>query len=146
MGNMRGRICELINTYSDEGFFNGNVEESLIKEIEVKLGVILPESYKWYIINYGGGGIGFDIIGVTRTGNLLVVNSTEKYREYGLPDGLVVIQDIGEWVYCLDTNRFDGEECPVVTWSMHDKDGIINRDNNFYEYLLDSLNNAIDNL
>ena len=140
------KICKLISTYSDEGFFVGNIKESLIKEIEVKLGVILPESYKWYVKNYGCGGIGFDIMGVTRTGNLLVLNSTEKYRKYGLPNGLVVIQDIGEWVYCLDTNRFEGEECQVVTWSMHDKDGIIYRNNNFYEYLLDSLNEAIDNL
>jgi hypothetical protein len=74
------------------------------------------------------------------------VNSTEKYRKYGLPKGLVVIEDVGEWIYCLDTDRIKDNECPVVTWSMHDKDGVIERNDNFYEYLLDNLNEAIDNL
>ncbi|GFZ30402.1 antitoxin YobK [Clostridium zeae] len=146
MIHIREKIEDLIATYYDEGFFLGSIDESLIDETEIKLDVTLPDSYKWYIKTYGCGGIGFDIIGVGRDGHLPVVSSTEKYRSYGMPIGLIVIQDIGEWVYCLDTNRMSKCECPVVTWSMHDRDGIIFRNNNFYEYLLDSLKEAIDNL
>lgn len=146
MNDIREKITELINNYYDEGFFVGNTEEYLIKEIEIKLGIILPESYKWYVKTYGCGGIGFDIIGVGKGNNLSVVNSTEKYRKYGLAKGLVVVEDVGEWVYCLDTDRIKDSECPVVTWSIHDKDGAIERNDTFYEYLLDSLNEAIDNL
>jgi hypothetical protein len=43
MNDIREKITELINNYYDEGFFLGNTEESLIKEIEIKLGIILPE-------------------------------------------------------------------------------------------------------
>ncbi|WP_160680565.1 SMI1/KNR4 family protein [Clostridium sp. C8-1-8] len=146
MEQLREKLKDLITIYYDEGLFIGSIDQSLIDDIEIKLRVTLPESYKWYVKNYGSGGIGTHIIGAVTKQNLPVVNSTERYRCYNMPDGLVVVADVGEWVYCLDTNRMKNCECPVITWSMHDKDGIIDINNNFYEFLLESLNEAIDNL
>lgn len=34
----------------------------------------------------------------------------------GLTDGLVVIEDVDYFAYCLDTNKMKDGECPVVEW------------------------------
>ena len=46
-----------------------------------------------------------------------VVTATKDHQKYyGLIDGLVVIEDIDEFAYCLDTNKMKNGECPVITW------------------------------
>lgn len=61
-----------------------------------------------------------DIIGYGFTGPA-VVDTTKGYQKYyGLIDGLVVIEDIDEFPYCLDTNKMKDGECPVIMWDNHE--------------------------
>ena len=99
----RQDVEELIISQEDEFFFTGGVTEELIHEIEKELNVQLPESYKWFLSQYGYGGInGVLIQGVGLDKSLQVVNTTLSLREYGLPNNLVVIENIDEYVYCFN--------------------------------------------
>uniref|UniRef100_UPI001C2FD487 SMI1/KNR4 family protein n=1 Tax=Bacillus sp. GbtcB13 TaxID=2824758 RepID=UPI001C2FD487 len=72
-----------------------------------------PESFKWFLKNYGtGGNSGVEIIGYDLEGDY-VVEQTEDYRKYyDLPNGIVVIEYVDEVSYCLDTNKTEDGECP----------------------------------
>ncbi|MFA0814272.1 MAG: SMI1/KNR4 family protein [Anaerofustis sp.] len=69
------------------------------------------------------------------------VEETKEYRTYGLPKNLIVIQNCDEWLDYIDTTN--GR---VVTWSAYDEDGVIVAYDSFFEYLIDSFQEAIDNL
>ena len=105
-----------------------------------QLGVKLPEQYIEYIKKFGHGGIaGLEIIGVGLTGRMLFVESTLEYRAEELPDNLVVIENVDEWLMCLDYNT--GK---VVSW---DFSGYIKDEyDSFDDYLIDQMNSAIENL
>ncbi len=46
-----------------------------------------------------------------------VADKTKVYKQhYGLADGLVVIEDVDFFAYCLDTNKMKDGECLVVEW------------------------------
>ncbi len=49
-----------------------------------------------------------------------VVEQTKEYRAfYNLIPGLVVIEYIDKFSYCLDTNRMVDGECLVILWDKH---------------------------
>ncbi|MFD6440904.1 SMI1/KNR4 family protein, partial [Peribacillus sp. NPDC060186] len=74
-----------------------------------------------------------------------VIAATKDYQKYyGLIDGLVVIEDIDEFAYCLDTNKMKNGECPVITWDNQEGYGVTAADN-FLEYLIESLKEAKEN-
>lgn len=127
-------------------FFTGGVTEELIHEIEKELNVQLPESYKWFLSQYGYGGInGVLIQGVGLDKSLQVVNTTLSLREYGLPNNLVVIENIDEYVYCFDTAQMNNNECPIIDWDQ--ASGIGKKHyKNLYNYLYERFNDAIENL
>ena len=139
------KIDEIISEYRYTGILDGKVEEKYINIAEEKLQVKFSESYKEFLREYGGGDIlGIEINGVTPAGNPTVVLSTEEYRRLGLDINCVVVEDCGEFAMCLDTERMRDNECPIISWHMAYK--IKNeRYKNFEEYLLDSLNEAVDN-
>ncbi len=112
------KVEDFINDNKDHATFTGGVSEEKVKLIENELNVNLPESYRWFLRNYGSGGIyaanilGYDLISAS------VVEKTKEYRElYNLTEGLVVIEDIDIFAYCLDTNKMVDGECPVVVWA-----------------------------
>ncbi|WP_052712072.1 SMI1/KNR4 family protein [Domibacillus indicus] len=130
-------VEQMIRDYEELSLFTGGVGEQEVIEIESELAVALPESYKWFLLNFGSGGVnGSDILGAASNGEYTVVEATGKYRKYGLPEKLIVIEDLGEYVYCLDVSRLKDGDCPVVNWSMHDSDGAIITTSSFYDYLL----------
>ena len=138
---MNSEIKELIEKYKQEGDFNhATVTDVLLVEAEEKLGVTLPIQYKEYIKEYGHGGIaGIEILGVGLTGRLIFVDTTLEYREEGLPDNYVVVENVDEWLMCIDCNN--GK---VISW---DFTGYSKEDyDSFDEYLLDQMKNAIENL
>ncbi|MGE7184003.1 SMI1/KNR4 family protein [Peribacillus sp. NPDC006672] len=62
-------LQEFIKQYGEDDDFTGGVSEDKVKETEQKLQVLLPESYKWFLRNYGYGGFfGVRIIGYGFTG------------------------------------------------------------------------------
>ena len=139
-------VKRILLDYEEEFFFTGGVSAELIMEIENELDVKLPESYKWFLSHYGYGGInGVLIQGVGLDRSLQVVNATCSLREYGLPENLVVIENMDEYVYCLDASQMNNNECPIVDWDQSNGIGK-KRYNNLYCYLYDRFNDAIENL
>lgn len=117
------------------------VSENEIHEIEEELEVSLPESYKWFLKEYGSGGAyGTMILGGE------VVEQTKEYRTfYDLIPGLVVIEYIDEFSYCLDTNRMVDRECPVILWDNHEGYGFTAA-NTFLEFFLQRLEKGKEDL
>ncbi|MGG3556785.1 SMI1/KNR4 family protein [Peribacillus frigoritolerans] len=135
-------LQEFIKQYREDDDFTGGVSEDKVKETEQKLQVSLPESYKWFLRNYGYGGLfGVDIIGYGFTGPAVVDATKDHQKYYGLIDGLVVIEDIDEFAYCLDTNKIKNGECPVITWDNQEGYGVKLADN-FLEYFIERLEEA----
>jgi SMI1 / KNR4 family. len=138
------KVEKIISENIHAGFFTGGTQENVIKEIENRLGVTLPNSYKWFLLRHGSGGVfGVDIIGVGKSNQACVVIETEKKRKLGLNKELVVIEDCDEYIYCLDTSKLSNGECPVISWDEYDGYDSI-ESNNFYEFLLDRLVNSKD--
>lgn len=138
---MNNNIIETIKKYEIKGDFNyASVTDDMISEAEKRLSVKLPTQYIDYIKMFGHGGIGgLEILGVGLTGRMIFVDSTMEYREDGLPENLVIIEHVDEWLMCLDCNS--GK---VVSW---DFTGYIKEEyDSFDEYLVDQMNNVIENM
>lgn len=135
-------------TLRAKDFFDvvGQVDKKIIPTIENELNVILPESYKWFLETYGHGGIGgVEIYGVISSTDIPVIERTKDYRESGLPVSYVVIQSLGEWVYCLDTSGMENLECPVIEWDRELGTG--NKQyNNFYHFLHEKFQQELESL
>ncbi|MED3910561.1 SMI1/KNR4 family protein [Peribacillus simplex] len=128
-----------IKEYGKDDDFTGGVSDEKVKETEIKLKVPLPESYKWFLRNYGYGGIfGVEIIGYGLTGPAVVDATKGHQKYYDLIGGLVVIEDIDEFAYCLDTNKMKDGECPVIMWDNQEGYGRTLADN-FLDYLIERL-------
>ncbi|MFE4243468.1 SMI1/KNR4 family protein [Peribacillus butanolivorans] len=138
-------LQEFIKENRQDAYFTGGVSDEKVQETEIKLQVPLPESYKWFLRNYGYGGIfGVEIIGYGLAGPA-VVDTTKDYQEYyKLIDGIVVIENVGEFAYCLDTNKMQNGECPVILWDNQEGYGFTAADN-FLDYLIESLEEAKEN-
>lgn len=89
------KVKEFIADNAKEKDFTGGIGEDKILKIEQDLQVTLPDSYKWFLRNYGSGGVyGIDLLGYD-FGGASVVETTREYHEYrGLPSGLVVIEHV----------------------------------------------------
>lgn len=132
-------LQEFIKKYDKDDDFTGGVSKDKVKETEQKLQVSLPESYKWFLKNYGSGGsFGIDIIGYDCVGASVVTATKDHQKYYGLIDGIVVIEDIDELAYCLDTNKMKNGECPVIMWDNQEGYGRKLADN-FVDYFSDRL-------
>lgn len=138
-------IAKIISQYLNTGRFYGKVEEKYINNAKEQLQVSFPESYKQFLRQYGSGGVlGIIISGVQSNDNSSVVSGTERYRKLGLDIKCVVVQDCGEFAMCLDMSEMVDSECPVVSWDRASKTKN-KRYKNFYDYLIDILNEAINN-
>ncbi|MFP7226526.1 SMI1/KNR4 family protein [Priestia filamentosa] len=136
-------LMNFIDEHKEEAFFTGGVDESQINVVQNELGVKLPESYKWFLTNYGSGGIfGVDILGVDRSNILSVVSNTKDRRNMGMDKDLVIIEDLGEYAYCLHTSKMENNECPVIAWNMPGGLDDYNAAKNFYDFLSQRLLDA----
>lgn len=134
-------IIDTIKQYEQNGDFNyATVTDIMIAEAEKKLNVKLPEQYIAFLKQYGHGGIaGIETIGVGLTGRMIFVEITLDYRKDDLPDNLVVIENVDEYLTCIDCNTEK-----IVSW---DFSGYIKEDyNSFDEYLICQMNRAIEDL
>ncbi|HDR7471100.1 SMI1/KNR4 family protein [Bacillus cereus group sp. Bce021] len=146
---MNDKIISIISTYEKDGDFMGVVNEDTIREAAQMLNLTFPNSYLWFLKQYGSGGLdGMDINGCeTTAADSSVVYHTKLYREtYNLPEQYIVLNDIDGTVTCLDTNQIKDGECPVVFWSRFSKELYAITYENFGDYLLDSLQESVDNL
>ena len=138
---MNEEIIELINKYEKDGDFTyANISDEVIKDSEKVLCVKLPEQYVSFLKLYGHGGIcGIETLGVGLTGRPIFVNVTLDYRNEGLPKNYVAIENVDEWINCIDCKT--GK---IVSWDLC---GYIQEDYEcFDDYLIDQMNNAIENI
>ncbi|MFJ6413361.1 SMI1/KNR4 family protein [Terribacillus saccharophilus] len=137
------QLINFINEHKESDDFTGGVDENQISHIQNELGVDLPESYKWFLTTYGSGGIfGIDILGVAKSNRATVTVNTKRYRDLGLNKDLVVIENAGEYVYCLNTSRMENNECPVIAWNRIGGLDDYNTANNFFDFLSERLLDA----
>src|SRR3954471_16578063 len=107
-----------------EVFWYGPATAGEIDRLQLLLGCKLPASFRRFLSAYGGGGLvtasicGIEDNNAASNGGGTVLGATTECRaNHALPKHLVVIlfQD-NEVCWCLDTARFQGDECPVVSY------------------------------
>lgn len=129
-------LARFINKHKELDDFTGGVDKSKINFVQNELGVELPDSFKWFLTNYGSGGLfGVDILGVAKSNTPPVVVNTKRYRDLGLEKDLIVIENAGEYVYCLYTRKMENNECPIIAWNRPEGLDNYNTATNFYEFL-----------
>jgi len=110
----------------NEVFWYGGASEHEVSRLEQLLNAVLPDSYKRFLSEYGGGGIvAADISGIEgddatlMNGGTALADTLECRARFNLPVGLVVIYFHDDEVcWCLDlTETVDGE-CPVVSFDV----------------------------
>lgn len=95
--------------------FIGGVLEHKIEDAMKTLSVVLPESYKAFLNDFGGGDAGGEIIfGITGNEEDDIVIATQMERSQGMPEKLVIIGFFSDTLVCLDTGKMKDGECPVV--------------------------------
>lgn len=138
---MNDKIKALICQYEEAGDFTyAKVNEIEMANAEKELKGKIPEQYKDFLELFGHGGIcGVCTDGVGLDGSYVFLDNTLKYRGEGLPDNYIVIENANEWVYCIDM-----ETGKVISWDMS---GYIKEEyDSFDEYLLDQMEDAIENI
>ena len=121
-------------------FLGSFITNEKIHDASKQLNLTLPESYVWFLTHYGSGGFFFETLGFDRHFKAEFVEETLKQRKLGLPQQCIVIENCDEFYYCLDSKTQK-----VVSWSAYDQEGLIDRYDDFEDYLLDRIKNAIDN-
>lgn len=141
--NKMVRLCSLEGFTIDDVTQLNKLTENDVLNVERKYGLELPAEYKWFISKYGGWGLDFELLGIvkTETGSLVfqAMDLTNFRKTVGFPDDYLVIEDAGEFQYCL--NLKDGS---VGVWER--AVGVMDdRYASFLDYLEDRLDDCIDN-
>lgn len=138
---MNKTLSELIAQYEQDGDFTYVAPTpEMLESAQELLGITIPQQFVDYLIAYGHGGIGgVEILGIGLTGNMLFLETTLRYRKYGLPENLLVVENADEWLYCIDCDTG-----AVVSWSR--ADGIRPEFPDFDEFVIREFNDAIENL
>lgn len=138
---MHDRLYLTIKENESKGDFTyANVTDRMLNEAETLLGLKIPNAYRWFIENFGQGGIGgIEVLGIGKNGKMVFVDETIKYRSYGLPKDVILIENCDEWVYCIQP-----QSGRVGMWSPGDE--ICNDTYESFEaYLLDRINDILEN-
>lgn len=138
---MNDKISALIAQHENKGdFTHVALTPEMLETAQEQLGVTIPQQFLDYLNAYSHGGIGgIEILGVGLDGTMLFLETTFRYRKYGLPQNLLAIENCDEWLYCIDCDT--GE---VVSWSQ--SDGLRDEYPSFDDFLLQDLEDAIENL
>ncbi|MDC2867302.1 SMI1/KNR4 family protein [Bacillus sp. BP-3] len=145
---MKEEISKIIDMYQKEGDFLGGVSDRDIHNAEQELNVTFPKSYHWFLKTYGSGGlVGMEIYGCEATPEeSSVVYHNNIYREkYSLPSKYIMLNDVDGTVTCLDIGQMNKDECPIILWSRFTKECYNITYENFYSYLLECLQESVDN-
>lgn len=141
--DMRERIQEIIllnKEIFENAFLNIKTTDDEILQTEQILGFKIPDSYIWFLKEFGHGGFLFEFMGYGLNGKSIFAEETLKQRENGLPLNLLIFQNCDEYYECINVDNGG-----VVSWSMYDKMGVVDTNHNFYEYFIECLENTIDN-
>jgi hypothetical protein len=140
---MNEKLLDMIEEYSEEKDFFGEVSEEHISNAEKSLNLKFPRSYREFVQKYGSGGIcGVEVLGIEGNLGASVVKDTERYRELGLNNRFIVIHDGGEFFMCMLGNA---DEERVLCGDRSGKEPLVHY-NSFDEFLVDVFQEGIDNL
>ena len=134
-------ITDIIKKYEEPGDFTyAKVSNEQIDTVAKNLNITaIPLLFKDFLMLYGHGGIGgIEILGFGKNGKAIFESETLKFREYGLPMNLIVLENCDEWIYCIDYQS--GE---IVSWS---NTNIEHAYPDFDAYLLDRFKDASENI
>lgn len=138
-------LTHFIQDHMEPDDFTGGVEERQIDHVQDILKLKLPESYKWFLTNFGSGGLyGVNILGVAKSYTPTVVIETKRYRDLGMSEDLIVIESMDEYAYCLNAANMENGECPVIAWNRNGGLDDYNTADHFYEFLSNRLVDAKD--
>ena len=136
----------------EDVFWQGAASQKSIATLETLLGLKLPESYKRFLLTYGGGGIGGELISGIEDDDAKLPHRGTVYgdtltcrKDFGLPEYLAVVYlDLElDIVRCLDSRRMKDGECPVVDYNVSSKSMSGSADN-FDEFFRDYLVERIE--
>ncbi|MDE6789436.1 MAG: SMI1/KNR4 family protein [Ruminococcus sp.] len=131
---MKNTLNEFIYNNLDEMFISGGTSTKEIEISEETLNVKLENEYKSYLMRYGMiMGFGVEILGFGKNGKSPMVEQTLRFRKMGLENCYIVINNLDEWIDCLNVNTG-----AVSSWDAIDKNHIIVSDS-FYEYVIKEL-------
>lgn len=139
---MLTKLFNLLKENEENGFFTrAVVTDEMLKEAEKNMGIKIPKEYCLFLKEFGHGGIGgVEVLGVGENGDRVFETETLKYREYGLSEGLIVIENCDEWVYCLNTDNGN-----VVMWCYGENGYSVVYDD-FITYLRDRTEDVLENM
>ncbi|MEM5014004.1 SMI1/KNR4 family protein [Niallia taxi] len=141
---------EIINAfflnYPEEYTIGKGIKEETVLSLENMLNVTLPKSYRQYLVKYGFVEmLGRSIFGYEPPDETTVVRYTERLLKNGLPKGFMVVEDVHEFIYCLNTNEMNGKsECPVVCYFPYGNTVCTDEYSSIEEYLIDIIEEGID--
>lgn len=123
---------------SDVGF--PQKEEDVLRA-EEELGVKFPFSYREYLKKWGWLSFGpNEYQGLGNSVNNVVQTTHRVRKARGLPAYFIVVCDHdGDEYVCLDTSRFNKEECPVIIWDSPTQSISRSRAKDFAEFLVSDL-------
>ncbi len=138
---MNEKILEMVLQHKEDSFFTYAefTDEARVKAEEA-LSITLPEQYVEYLKAFGHGGVaGVEILGIGCDASMIFVDNTMLYRDSGLPENLVVIENCDEWLYCVDCTNGT-----VVSWEI---DGEVRPEFDCFDnFVLSEYTDAIENL
>lgn len=139
---MPSELYTLIKKHESVGdFTHAGITDEKLNEAEKRMGIKIPEEYKYFLKEFGHGGIGgIEVLGIGKNGLLIFEKETLKYRTYGLPNELIIIENCDEWVYCINSDN--GK---VVMWSRGNLKYSRAFDS-FNAYLYDRVNDMLENM
>ena len=109
--------------------FGDGVSEEWIKKAEIRLGFELPNTYKWWLKNYGGGEIyGEEIFSIYEQdfdtvigGDIVYMHELNKKNNNFNANTLVVCESNDEVYYFDISKRKDDGEFPIYCWNSKNK-------------------------
>jgi hypothetical protein len=145
-------LIEDVRDYIDFADFGEGVSEECIAKAEERLGFSLPESYKWWLKNYGGGEVfGYEIFSVYED-DFDEVDGGDIVQMYERSKGEIGKRYIplcatDEEFFCfLVSDNIENNEYPVydLNETVYNLKGIIKEKNKYADNFLDFLYNFID--
>ena len=142
MSNMYDNVYKIIKHHeSKDDFAHAEVTEEMLVSSEKRLNVRIPAEYRRFLKTFGHGGIGgMEVLGIGKNGAMVFEETTLRFRGYGMPNNLLVIENCDEWVFCI--NADDGK---VVMWSVGRAE-YSEAYHCFDEFLSDRVNDILENM
>lgn len=127
-------LKKFIQDNCEEIIITGGVDDLMVQNVEKCLKVSLNQEYKLFLKTYGMIlGFGERFLGCGKNETMPVVEETESFRQYGLPNNMIVISNLDEYIYCLDLLTGN-----VISWDMGSKKAVY-EDSSFGAFLYNTL-------